>query len=86
MSVRSQASCFTRETDAVVDLFAAEAADVLDHGGDLGRPAEEDEDLVDGVCGEVVGEPVRWQREFLPGTLELRTEAVESKRRCTILS
>ena len=86
MSVRLQVSCLIRKTDAVVDLFAAEAADVLDHGGDLGRTAEEDEHLVDGVRGEVVGEPVRWQREFLPGTLELGTEAVESKRRCTILS
>ena len=84
MSVRSQASFFTRKTDAGVDLFAAEAADALDHGGDLGRAAEEDEDLVDGVRGQVVGEPVRRERELLPGALELRTEAVESNRRCTI--
>ena len=83
-AMRGRAEDGGEETDAVVDLFAAEAADVLDHGGDLGRAAEEDEDLVDGVCGEVVGEPVRWQREFLPGALELSAEPVESKRRCMI--
>ena len=56
---------------SIVDVFAAGAADVFPEGGELGRAAEEDEGLVEGVCGEVVDEAVPLKGEVLPGSLEV---------------
>ena len=64
-------------TYAVVDLLATETTDVLDHGGDLCRAAEQDEYLIDRMCCKVVREAIRFEREVLPRSLELRAEAVE---------
>ena len=56
---------------SIVDVFAAGAAYVFPEGGELGRAAEEDEGLVEGVCGEVVDEAVPLKGEVLPGPLEV---------------
>ena len=56
---------------SIVDVFAAGAADVFPKGGELGRAAEEDEGLVEGVCGEVVDEAVHAQILALPSVYNI---------------
>ena len=69
-----------QKTYAVVDLLAAETTNVLDHGGDLCGPTEENEHLVNRVCRKIVREAVRFQREVLPRSLEFGAEAVKPNK------
>lgn len=69
----------TESTYVVVELFAAQATQVLDVRGDLCRSSEQHESLVNQVCTQVVCLTRTRKRKILPSALENIPETVESK-------
>ena len=65
-------------TDAVINLLASNPTNILDHRSYFGGSTEQDEHLVEGMRSEIVYEPVGFEREVLPRSLEVQAESVKA--------
>ena len=65
-------------TDAVINLLASNPTNILDHRSYFGGSTEQDEHLVEGMRSEIVYEPVGFEREVLPCSVEVQAESVKA--------
>ena len=65
-------------TDAVINFLASNSPNILNHRSYFGGTTEQDEHLVQGMRSEIVYEPVGFEREVLPRSLEVQAESVKA--------
>ena len=65
-------------TDAVINLLASNPTNILNHRSYFGGTTEQDEHLVEGMRSKIIYEPVSFEWEVLPRSLEVQAESVKA--------